>query len=57
MTDTASKIKTDATLARHFQRFREVEIEILDSLMKKHKDDEEFGVVSVLQKYVRCKFV
>ena len=55
--DLASKIKTDATFASHFQQYSEVEIEILESLMKVGKKDKESGALVVLKNYVRCKFV
>ena len=55
--DLASKIKTDATFGSHFQQCSEVEIEILESLMKVGKKDKESGALVVLENYVRCKFV
>ena len=55
--DLASKIKTDARFARHFQGFSEVEIDAFDSLTKKDKNDKEGGALAELEKYVRCKFV
>ena len=40
--DLASKIKTHARFACHFQGFSEVEIDTFDSLMKKDKDEWSF---------------
>jgi hypothetical protein len=55
--DLATRIETDDQFALHFQHFSAVEVEILDSLMQKEKHDADFGVVSVLEKYAKCKFV
>ena len=55
--DLATRIATDDQFAHHFQHFSAVEVEILESLMQKDKHDADFGVVSVLEKYAKCKFV
>ncbi len=50
--DLASKIKSDAKYASHFQQQSEVEMKILESLMKVGKKDKESGALVVLEHYV-----
>ena len=41
----------------HLQGLSELEIECIDNLMREDKNDALFGIKSIVEKDVKCKFV